>query len=422
MDEHFLHYVWNHQKFDKQNLSLTNGEALTVFAKGFHNQDSGPDFEEGRVKIGEIEWVGSIEIHIRSSDWDKHFHSKDEAYENVVLHVVWSHDKEIVIGGTPVPTLELQSRVQPDLLHKYQAYKSSSTSIPCHSQLANAPDLIYQNMLDRVLVERLETKAALILEILDQTKNDWEEATYQTLARNFGFATNRPAFESLARILPFQVLKKNLHNTKGAEAIIFGQAGFLNDAVDEYQSELRKEYQFLTSKFTLRDPLPKSAWKFGKMRPANFPTVRLAQFAALLQQNANLFSSIVSVSKPKDLIRSFRIEYKAYWSAHYDFGKSRKKPSKGPGISTLDNLIINSVSPILAAYCKYTGDHDYMDRAISLLEAVKPEANRYTREWTKIGKISRSAFESQAQIQLIRYYCEKRKCLDCNIGVHLLGK
>jgi len=422
MEEHFLHYIWKHQKFTSKNLRLTNGQPLTVFHQGFHNRDSGPDFEEGRVKIEGIEWVGSIEVHVYSSDWIRHFHHRDKAYENVILHVVWSHDKDIEVNDSILPTLELKNIIDPLLLSKYQKHLASDEKIVCSSQLNGIPEITYSSMLDRVLVERLQLKAADILKALNQNKNDWENTSYQTLARNFGFSTNKSSFEKLAQKLPFVVLKRNLKDQHKTEALIFGQAGFLNQPIEKYQESLQKEFGFLSNKFKLSDPINKHEWKFGRMRPANFPTVRLAQFAALLHQNPNLFSTIISINRPKDLIDAFKIKHGVYWQAHYDFGKSRKKNSKGPGDSSLYNLIINSVSPMLAAYSRYTGEQLYMDRAILLLEAIKPEANRYTKEWNNSNKNARSAFESQAQIQLIKHYCEKRKCLDCNIGVHLLGK
>jgi len=422
MDEHFLHYIWKHQKYNTQNLRLTGGQSLKVFNQGFHNNDSGPDFEEARIKIDEIEWVGCVEIHIKSSDWLSHGHSSDRAYSNVILHVVWSHDKEILMGGMNIPTLEIKNIVDSGLISKYHSYVAHSDRIACASQLSKVKPIKYQSMLDRVLVERLEGKARNILNVLNETNNDWESATYRTFARNFGFSTNRTAFEQLSLKLPFDILKRNLQDQLKTEALIFGQAGFLAETSDQYQKELKETFHFLKSKYVLKDSMSKSEWKFGRMRPANFPSVRLAQFAALLHQNTSLFSRIISIKHSKDLILSIKINHSSYWQSHYDFGKPRRTILKSLGANTLDNILINSVSPVLAAYSKFSGEQCYMDQAISLLEAIKPEANRHTKEWKKLDRKPDSAFESQAQIQLIRHYCEKRKCLDCNIGVHLLNK
>ena len=422
MDEYFLHYIWKHQKFTSRKLKLTDGQPLVVFSQGFHNQNSGPDFEEGRLKIAEMEWAGSIEIHVYSSDWHRHNHSDNKAYENVVLHVVWSHDKDIQVNGSVIPTLELKNRVDHALITKYEKYLHTEERIICGPQLNNVPDITFNGMLDRVLVERLELKASEILTDLKKHQNNWENATYQVLAKNFGFSTNKSAFGKLAQKLPFELLRKNLQNLFKTEALLFGQAGFLGEAHDDYQKKLQVEFRFLSSKFDLKEPMDKVEWKLGKMRPANFPTIRLAQFASLLHHNPNLFSNIISIENPKDLIHSLAFKHNAYWESYYDFGKKRKSRATGLGKLSLDYLIINSASPILAAYSKYTGNQLFMDRAVLLLESVAPEMNRYTKEWVKLDRKATSAFESQAQIQLIKHYCDKRKCLDCNIGVQLLSE
>ncbi|MDE0472694.1 MAG: DUF2851 family protein [Ekhidna sp.] len=432
MDEHFLHYIWKHQKHNAKELKLTNGQTLKVFNQGFHNYNSGPDFEEARIKIDEVEWIGCIEIHIKSSDWFSHGHSSNDAYRSVILHVVWSHDRDVMSDGMNIPTLELKNIVDPALINRYSIHVSHNDRIVCGSQLSQIQSIKYQSMLDRVLVERLEEKAKEVLKTLKQTNNDWESATYQTFARNFGFSTNKAAFEQLSLRLPFHVLKKNLQNQFKTEALIFGQAGFLAKASDSYQKQLREEFHFLKTKYELPDQMNKSEWKFGRMRPASFPSVRLAQFAALLHQNTNLFSRIKFFEHSKDLTSSvltsstlttsIKINHPSYWQSHYDFGKPRKSASKGPGSSTLNNILINSVSPILAAYGKFSGEQHHMDQAVALLEGIKPEANRHTKAWEELGRKPDSAFESQAQIQLIQSYCEKKRCLDCNIGVYLLSK
>ena len=422
MDEYFLHYIWKHQKFTSNHLKLKDDQTLLVFQQGYHNQDSGPDFEEARIKIGAIEWVGSIEIHIKSSDWINHQHSSNTAYHNVVLHVVWEHDQEIVVNGDVLPTLELKNIVNPELVLKYKNYLSSKSTFICETQISAAPKITYHTMLSRVMVERLEEKAEKVLQSLRENKNNWEETTYKTLAQNFGFSTNKTAFEKLAQRLPFEILKKHLHDELKTQALVFGQAGFLEDPQDDYQSRLKQEYEFLKTKFDLHAPLSRSEWKFGKMRPANFPSVRLAQFASVLLNNPNLFSKVVSITKPKNLIEELSFEYHAYWKTHYDFGKKKKLLAKKPGSSTLDGILINTITPILAAYSKHVDDQKYIDNALAILESLKSETNRYTKDWIKLGLKPSSAFESQAQIQLIKNYCAKRRCLACNIGVYLLGQ
>lgn len=420
MDEHFLHYIWKHQRFSHPHLKLTSGTPVAIFHTGFHNHNSGPDFEEARVKIEKVEWAGSVEIHLRSSDWNKHRHTHDPAYDKVILHVVWEHDQEILVSGAPLPTLALSEWVDPLLLQKYQKHMQSEQAILCSPQLAKVPSIEYESMLASTLVSRLEAKASRLHDRLSQNKNNWEATVYHTLASNFGFSINKIAFERLAYVLPFEILKKNLSELHKTEALLFGQAGFLAHCEDDYQSELQATYHFLKEKFKLRATMAKSEWKFGRMRPANFPVLRIAQFASLLHQNPTMFDKILAAKETASLFGLFKITLSAYWTAHYDFGKKRSAPSKGPGTATLENLLINSASPLLAAYSRHMGDQAYMDRALALLESIQPEANRYTKEWSLLGKKARSAFESQAQIELLRSYCLKKRCLECNIGASLI--
>lgn len=422
MDEQFLHYIWKFQKFNAENLQLVDGSVLTVFHQGNHNHDSGPDFEEARIKIDTIEWAGHVEIHINSSDWQKHGHQKDKAYNNVILHVVWNDDLPAAINGIPIPTLELKNRVDLDLLTKYESHLTSKEEILCAKQLPTIDSITISSMLDKVLSERLEQKASTVLSILKETKNDWDEAFYRTLASNFGFSTNKEAFIKLAASLPFKLLSKYTHQQKSIEALLFGQGGFLESDVDQYQSELKKEFDYLRSKHKLKDPITKSEWKFGKMRPANFPSVRLSQFASLICQNPHLFANLLEVKNVKEFILSINCELSDYWVQHYDFGKEKKKRSLKMGETTFHNVIINTLAPILAAYSKYTGDQQYMDRALDLLEYLPKEANRITKKWISIGQVPKTAFDSQAMIQLYKNYCQPHKCLSCNIGVALLNK
>lgn len=422
MDEQFLHYIWKFQKYNAHHLELVDGTSLTVFNRGNHNHDSGPDFEEARIKLDNMEWAGQIEIHINSSDWLKHGHQHDKAYKNVILHVVWENDVEIQIAGSPIPTLELKNRVDLDLLAKYQSHLASKEEILCASQLPTVDSITISSMLDKVLSERLEQKATTILQILKDTKNDWDEAFYRTLASNFGFSVNKKAFLKLASFLPFKLINKYTQKPESIEALLFGQAGFLEAGDDSYLLKLKKEFDFLVSKHELKNGLAKNEWKFGKMRPANFPSVRLSQFAALLSQNPHLFSNLIEVKNVQEFILAINCELSDYWVAHYDFGKIKKKKSMKVGDATFHNIIINTLTPILAAYAKYTGDQQYMDRALDLLEYLPKESNRITKEWISVGQVPKTAFDSQAQIQLYKNYCQTHKCLSCNIGVALLNK
>lgn len=422
MDEQFLHYIWKYQKFNPSDLTLTDNQNLKVFSPGNHNHDSGPDFEEARLKIGSIEWAGKVEIHINSSDWLNHNHEKDPAYNSVILHVVWNHNKDIHIEGQKIPTLELKGIVDPYLINGYKTYITSTDEILCGSQIGSVSSLKVVSMLDRALIERLGDKSDEILAILRSNTNDWQQITYRTLAANFGFSTNKESFIRLTELLPFETLKKVLQNQKSTEAMLFGQSGFLEDAEDEYQRELKVEHTFLRQKFQLKEPLNKTLWKYGKLRPANFPSVRLSQLAILLHNQPQLFSFIIATESIERMKEKLLINVSEYWQAHYDFGKPRKKSTSTMGDGSFDNLMINSVAPLLAAYSRYTGDQKYMDRAIAILESTAAEFNRITKKWAPFGIKSKTAFDSQALIQLHKNYCQKRRCLQCNIGVEILNK
>ncbi|MEO9483854.1 MAG: DUF2851 family protein [Ekhidna sp.] len=422
MNEQFLHYIWKYQKFESEALQLTNGQVLKVFNTGNHNHDSGPDFEEARIKIDEIEWAGQVEIHINSSDWLHHKHQNDPSYESVVLHVVWNHDKEICIDKTAIPTLELKQIVNPLLTEKYEKYIKSTDEILCTNQINSVSPVHFSNMLDRVLIERLKEKSASILSWLDFYTNDWEQVTYRTIAANFGFSINKESFIRLTELLPFTTLKKSLQNQQAAEALIFGQSGFLEDQNDDYQRALRSEFEFLSKKFQLKPSLSKMHWKFGKLRPANFPSVRLSQLSSLLHNQPQLFGFLVKTESIKEIKDKLAVEVSEYWQLHYDFGKRRKKQSLKMGVSSFENLLINSVAPLLAAYAKYTSEQKYMDRAVAILESLPAERNRITKKWNPLDVNPKSAFDSQALIQLTTQYCQKRRCLHCNLGVGILNK
>ncbi|MEM6735928.1 MAG: DUF2851 family protein [Bacteroidota bacterium] len=421
INEDFLHYIWKFQKWNNPHLVTSQGKGVTVFQTGFHNHDSGPDFEEARIKIGEMEWVGSVEIHVKSSDWNKHRHDANEAYKNVILHVVYEHDADIYVNDQLIPTLALKKSIDPTLIETYQKHITKLDVIPCGNQLINKSELSYDLMLDKVLIERLERKATSVLEIVNALNGDWEETSYRILASNFGFSVNKEAFKLLSKRLSFTMLKKNLQHPIKAEALLFGQAGFLEDIKDDYQDELKIEHQYLSNKYGLPLALKKHQWKFAKMRPANFPSVRLAQFSSFLVAHPQLFYALIEMTKPKELIENLKFELSDYWKLHYDFGKKRKKEINSMGNQAFEHLLINSVAPILAAYSKYSDHLDYMNRAISILEEMRPEQNRRTKHWSALGKAPQSAFESQAQIQLLDTYCTKRKCLSCAIGVSLLN-
>ncbi len=422
MNEAFLHFIWKFQKFTSP-LVTTNDEHVVIFHQGIHNHDAGPDFSDARLKIGEIEWNGHVEIHLKSSDWNQHNHSANPAYNTVILHIVWENDKEITReDGSKIPTVELKNCVDLLLLNKYKNYISVPEDILCHSHLGSIDNLTWVSTLDRMLAKRLENKSIRILLIATATNNNWEEVAYQVLGRNFGFSLNAESFQKLVENLPLKVISKHATNSLQIEALIYGIGGFLNEPIDEYQISLKKEFDFLKKKFDLKDTIHYTHWKFGKMRPSNFPTVRLAQFASILGVHQKLFSMFSKVSSVKELRKELSIEISPYWRKNYDFGKKLKKGSNALGKSSFENLVINSVAPLLAAYSNYTDQPALMEKAVNLLEELPAEKNRYTNKWTNLNRPAKSAFDSQAQITLYQEFCAKRNCLNCRIGSWIFNK
>ncbi len=423
MNESFLHYLWQFQYFDKKGLKTTAGEQLLVLKSGILNSDAGPDFSHVKIKVGEIDWAGCVEIHIQSSGWYEHKHNLDKAYENVVLHVVWEENKPVYReDGTRIPTLQLKDRVEPHLINSYQKLINNPSSIPCEKSFGQVDEIVRHSMIDKALMRRVESKAKLINSLLDQNKGDWEETTYQLLASNFGFKINKDPFVQLSKSLPYKIIQKHCDKPQQIEALLFGQAGFLvTKSKDQYLSALFTEYQFLGKKYSLIDQqLHPTQWKFLRLRPANFPTIRLAQFAALLTTHKNIFSTITELSDYKSLVRFFEIQTSGYWHSHYRFGKKSKTKVAEFGEASRDNIVINTVAPLLVAYGQSHDNWSLVDRAVSVLQSIPAEKNRITRLWQNLGCDSKTAFDSQGLIELYNNYCQRRDCLNCAIGTAIL--
>lgn len=423
MNESFLHYLWQFQYFDKRDLKTTAGETLNILKPGILNSDSGPDFSHVKIKIVNIDWVGNVEIHVHSSGWYEHKHDLDQAYENVVLHVVWEENKPVFRkDGTRIPTLQLKHRVEEHLIKSYQKLINNPNSIPCEKSFPAVDELIKHSMIDKALMQRLESKAKQISALLNQNKGDWEETTYQLLATNFGFKINKEPFLQLAKSIPYKLIQKHRDQRTQVEALLFGQGGFLvAKSKDEYLTSLFNEYQFLGKKYDLiNHQLHVTQWKFLRLRPANFPTMRLAQFATLLTNHKNIFSSILELQDYKSLVRFFEIQPSSYWQSHYRFGKKSKGPVSGFGETSRDIIVINTVVPLLVAYGQSRDDWSLVDRAVHILQSIPAEKNRITRLWRGLGYTSSSAFDSQGLIELYNNYCQRRECLNCAIGSSLL--
>lgn len=423
MDELFLHFLWKYQKFIKLPLLLDSGEEVVILNPGKHNHNSGPDFSEAKIIIGKIEWSGSVEIHFNASDWYHHKHEIDPAYQNVILHVVWKKDKNInYTSGVEIPTLILSDFVDPLLEQEYKSYINQPSTIRCEPFLPKIPPIQQTAMLDYALADRLEAKSKSVLEILLETKNDWDQTVYKLLGRNFGFSINKESFERLTSLLPYKVLAKHLNHPEQVLALVFGVAGFLEEPIDEYQINLKNEFEFLRKKYKITTTLTRFQWKFSKLRPANFPTVRLAQFAYLLTSKKRLFSFFIDQPDIKGLESTLDIKPTKYWEVHYDFGKKLERGSNRFGAFSIENVIINTVVPLLAAYSKSIGEEKYIEHAVDLLTQLKSEKNNITKQWDALGFKNDSAFDSQALIQQYNQFCLKKRCLHCNIGIAILHR
>ncbi|MBC8110062.1 MAG: DUF2851 family protein, partial [Verrucomicrobia bacterium] len=355
MKEDFLYFLWQFQHFNAENLQTTQGKSLQILQTGTSNKNAGPDFSEAKLMIDGLIWVGNVEMHLKSSDWQQHQHQHNAAYDNVILHVVWQHDQVIFHkDGSPIPTLELEGKTNINLLNKYKSLISNQLDIPCEKFFSQVKDIYKFQMLDNSLMQRLQQKASIVGELLENNGNNWEETAYQLLAINFGFKVNSEVFLRLAQNLPLKIVQKHSNNLLQIEALLFGQAGLLEEAEeDEYVRLLKREHSFLSHKYNLQNSQIKaSAWKLSKLRPNNFPTLRLAQWAAWLQQTPQLFSTIFEWDSPGKIQKQFQIKTSLYWQNHYIFGRETEKKVPAFGKSSTENVLMNSLVPLLVAYAE----------------------------------------------------------------------
>ncbi len=422
MNELFLHYIWQFQKFDSADLSTTEGHGIHIIDPGRHNEDSGPDFFDAKVRIDNLTWAGKVEIHIKSSDWISHNHQKDQNYDNVILHVVWNEDKEIYNSSHErIPTIELKNRISPALLNGYRKLVNYPTEIPCEPFSNGVEDIQRSSMLERTLVERLKLKAKGCLEVLEKTNNDWEEMSYRVISRAFGAHLNQDNFSRLSQSLKLSLIRKHAGNENQVFALLYGQGGFLEGNIsDEYFQKLHSEYSFLTKKYGLTQNLSRYQWRFHRLRPPNFPTLRLAHLANIVNRNPNLYSLIMDSSEITDFREAFKTRLPDYWCTHYDFGKETTGKKFSIGSSFLNSIIINAAIPVLVASSSHFDRQDCMDKALSWIEKIEAENNKITRLLSSAGFYAHHAGESQGMIHLYNEYCLKKRCLACNIGVSIL--
>lgn len=419
--ENFLQFIWRHRRFDAQSLTTTDGQPLEIAHPGDHNTDAGPDFFNARIRLGDTLWAGNVEVHCKSSEWLLHGHELDKAYDNVILHVVGIHDAEIVNSeGRLLPVLELLPRIAPDVLDRHAFLFGSQDVIACGSRCMEVPEMMRLNWLDRMLVERLEQKTAWTDRALAQTVNHYDETFYRVLAHSFGLKINTQPFELLAESLPLKILSSHSQNPLQIEALLFGQAGFLAARLeDDYMRTLEKEYRFLQHKYGLT-PIKGVMWKFMRLRPAAFPTIRIALFAALIHRSAHLWESVLAATSLRDLEHLFEVEVGGYWEKRFIFGPPGRRRPKSAGKDFIHSLLINTVCPMLFTYGKMKDNPDIKLRALHLLESLPPEKNALLLEWERLGMPMKSAFQTQALLQLRNQYCREKRCLQCTIGSLIL--
>lgn len=417
-----MHYIWWHRLFRSEQLMTNDGRRVRVIDTGLMNDDAGPDFFNAKIQIDNQTWVGNVEIHVRASDWFRHNHNTDPAYDSVILHVVQKDDAPVRrSNGEIIPqmVLNLPSNFN-DNLHSLM---NAKTQLPCAPFLQQMPSITVAEWLDRMAVQRLQNKAERTLELLEQYHGSWEDVCYITLSRNLGFGVNNDAFERLAKRTPLRVLQKHSDSLLQIEAILFGQAGLLNrkDTNDKYVRQLNSEYSFLAGKFSL-NPLQPQDWKLFRIRPQNFPYRRIALLAHYIHNGFRLMNDILEASDNKALRALFDIQLTGYWMTHYALDGNTANKTSALSANSIDIILINTVATLLYAHGTATGDSAQCDKAINLLESIKPEQNKIVQEFKNAGLKCDNALTSQAMIELKRNFCEAKKCIYCKFGHHLLVK
>ena len=421
MKEDFLHYIWRYKKFDFKSLQTSRGEKLTVENVGSYLENAGPDFFNGQITIDGQKWAGNIELHLKSSDWYLHHHEKDAAYENVILHVVWEHDVDVFRrNNIEIPVLILKEYVSPHFIANFQKLTSPKSWIYCENQIQTIDEFTYANWLERLFIERLERKQRPIDELFHQLNKDWEAVLFCLLAKNFGLNTNGVAFLDLAQNIPFPIVRKEAFDAINLEALFFGFSGLLDsDKEDLYYKELQNRfgYQVLKHQLDFKRTVP---LQFFKLRPDNFPNIRLSQLAHVFSKNQQLFSNCIQVKSIKELTKIFDVAVSEYWQTHYTFDKESPKRTKKLSAGFIELIMINTIIPLQFAYFK-NRDEEVQEKLIGMLHEIQPEKNIIIDKFKGLGLSVKNAFETQSLLQLKNEYCNLKKCLSCSIGIQLLN-
>jgi len=423
MNEDFLHYVWLYKMFSKVDFKTTGNEYLSIIKSGLHNKNAGPDFLNAQLKIDGQTWIGNVEIHLKASDWYLHNHEKDLNYDAVILHVVWENDIAIYMkNNKPIPTLVLKNFIDETVLNNYKnLFLAPTIWLPCKNAISTVDKFIFNNWKERLFFDRLERKSEEINTLLQQENNNFEAVLFQLLIKNFGLKVNGNSFLRLAKSVDYSIIKKLSFHKNQLAALLFGQAGFLEEETeDEYHKELRKEYDYLKHKFKLIH-IPKNEFSFFRMRPNNFPTIRIAQLVALFNKHQNLFSKLIEIDSLEEFYELFTVVVNPFWQTHYNFEAISKKTSKKITTSFVDLLIINTIIPLKFLFQKSRGELDE-ESFLALLKNINPEKNSIISKFSEIGVSSMNAFDTQALLELKNNYCAVKRCIECEIGNTILKR
>lgn len=421
--EKLMQYVWKHRLWRSEDMVTNTGKKVRVVDPGLLNTDAGPDFFNAKIEIDGHMWVGNVEMHYRATDWKRHHHDSDKAYDSVILHVVAKDDAPVRrTNGELIPQLVLE--VSPQFNADYASLVGATIEVPCATKIKQVPHLTIVEWVEGLAFERLHGKVERIHQLLDSFNGSWEDVCYVTLARNFGFGINNDAFERLARRTPLRLLGKHSDSVLQIEALLFGQAGMLDaqkPGMDSYYNQLCTEYAFLSNKFQLT-PMEKESWKLFRIRPQNFPYRRIAMLAQFIEGGFRMMNRILEAEGEKEMRALFEVELSGYWTKHYTFGKPNERATATLSRSSINIILINTVAPLLYAYGELTGNYEMTDKAIKLLEDLRAESNSIVSHFVAYGIDCPDALTSQALVQLKREYCDARKCIYCKIGHHLLSK
>lgn len=421
MKEDFLHYIWKYKKFDFNSLQTSKGESLSIENVGSYLENAGPDFFNAQIIIDGQKWAGNIELHLKSSDWYLHNHEQDKAYENVILHVVWEYDVDVFSkNNIEIPVLVLKDYVSTEFIDNFLKLSTPKSWIYCENDIQDVDNFTYSNWLERLFIERLERKQKPIDELFLKLNKDWEAVLFCLLAKNFGLNTNGIAFLDLAQNIPFSIVRKEANDVLNLEALFFGFCGLLDgEKEDLYYKELQNRFGYIVLKYQLdfKRTIP---LQFFKLRPDNFPNIRLSQLANVFAKNQQLFSDCIQVKSMKEVVKIFNVSVSEYWKTHYTFDKESPKRTKKLSSKFIELIMINTIIPLQFAYFK-SRDEEIQERLMELLHEIQPESNVIIDKFKNLGLKVTNAFETQSLLQLKNEYCNLKKCLSCGIGIQLLN-